>query len=114
MCGIAGVLARPGGAPPDETLLRGMLSTVRHRGPEGAGIYLDAQAGLAHARLSIVDLAGGAQPIANEDATVWVICNGEIFNYVELREELLARGHRLGNGWDTLMMGHLNEVRDPA
>jgi asparagine synthase (glutamine-hydrolysing) len=111
MCGIAGMVDLGGGRPPDEALLRRMIALLRHRGPEGAGLYRDAVAGLAHARLSIVDLAGGRQPIANEDGTVWVVCNGEVFNYPELRAELLARGHRFRTGSDTEVIVHLYEER---
>ncbi len=101
MCGVAGMVDLGGGRPPDTALLRRMIALLRHRGPEGAGLYRDAVAGLAHARLSIVDLAGGRQPIANEDGSVWVVCNGEVFNYPELRDELLARGHRFRTGSDS-------------
>jgi asparagine synthase (glutamine-hydrolysing) len=111
MCGIAGMVDLGGGRPPDATLLRRMIALLRHRGPEGAGLYRDAVAGLAHARLSIVDLAGGRQPIANEDGTVWVVCNGEVFNYPELRAELLSRGHRFRTGSDTEVIVHLYEER---
>ncbi|MER3419212.1 MAG: asparagine synthase (glutamine-hydrolyzing) [Chloroflexota bacterium] len=111
MCGIAGTVDLHGGRPPDEALLRRMLALLRHRGPEGAGLYHDAIAGLAHARLSIVDLAGGRQPLANEDGTVWVVCNGEVFNYPELRAELIARGHRFRTGSDSEVIVHLYEER---
>ena len=78
-----------------------MTDAVRHRGPDDAGLYLDGRVGLGHARLSIIDLSGGQQPMANADGTVWVSFNGEIFNYVELREELIARGHRFAHHSDT-------------
>jgi len=86
-----------------------MALHLRHRGPEGEGYRLDAQAGLAHTRLSIIDLEGGAQPISNETGTVWVVLNGEIFNYVELREELSGRGHRFRTHTDTEVLVHLYE-----
>ncbi len=111
MCGVAGMVDLGGGRPPDTALLRRMIALLRHRGPEGAGLYRDAVAGLAHARLSIVDLAGGRQPIANEDGSVWVVCNGEVFNYPELRDELLARGHRFRTGSDSEVIVHLYEER---
>jgi asparagine synthase (glutamine-hydrolysing) len=111
MCGIAGIVDLTGTAPPDEAVLRRMLATIRHRGPDGAAIFLGPAAGLAHARLSIVDLSGGRQPICNEDGTIWVICNGEVFNYPELRDELLARGHRFRTGSDTEIIVHLYEER---
>ena len=77
-----------------------------HRGPDGNGIYVDGDVGLAHARLSIIDLAGGQQPMCNEDGTVWITFNGEIFNYVELRAELIARGHRFRTTSDTEVIVH--------
>ena len=70
--------------------------------------------GLGHDRLSIIDLSGGLQPISNEDGTVWIICNGEIFNYIELREELQARGHHFRTGSDCEVIVHLYEERGPA
>jgi asparagine synthase (glutamine-hydrolysing) len=90
-----------------------MLSTIRHRGPEVAGVYLNGPIGLGHDRLSIIDLEGGLQPISNEDGTVWVICNGEIFNYIELRQELIARGHQFRTGSDCEVLVHLYEERGP-
>ncbi len=88
-----------------------MVRTIAHRGPDGIGSYFDLEGriGLAHARRSIVDLAGGAQPMCNEDGTVWVACNGEIFNHVELRERLVRRGHRMATGSDTEVLVHLYE-----
>ena len=94
MCGIAGILTYPAGRPPDRAELEAMIARLHHRGPDGTGFYSDSQVGLAHARLSIIDLAGGWQPIHNEDKTIQVIFNGEIFNYIELREELLGYGHQ--------------------
>lgn len=109
MCGIAGIVA----TSPDRTVgadeLRRMLGTLRHRGPDQFGIYTDAHAGLGNARLSIVDLGGGQQPIANEDGTRWIVFNGEIFNHVELRPELEARGHRFVTHCDTEVILHLYE-----
>ena len=110
MCGIAGIY-RLDGAPVERDLLRRMSSALAHRGPDGEGLYLDGSAGLGHRRLSIIDLAGGAQPIANEDRTVWVICNGEVYNFRELRADLLARGHRFATGSDSETIVHLYEER---
>jgi asparagine synthase (glutamine-hydrolysing) len=110
MCGIAGVLGLASDAPPpsvDE--LRRMASALHHRGPDAAGIYHDAQAGLSHARLSIVDLAGGKQPLANEDGSLWICFNGEIFNHVELRAELTALGHVFRTRSDTEAIVHAFE-----
>src|SRR5687768_18224983 len=84
MCGIAGIVRRaPIGVSPD--LLARMAAAMRHRGPDGFGVYAGARAGLAHVRLSIIDLSGGAQPLANEDGSLLVVFNGEIYNFVELR-----------------------------
>src|SRR5439155_19606556 len=96
MCGIAGIVARTrlhDASPPSLEQLRAMCGALHHRGPDEFGIYRDQRAGLAHARLSIIDLASGQQPLANEDHTLWVAFNGEIFNYVELRAELAGLGH---------------------
>lgn len=110
MCGIGGIVDLSGrhGVPSREALQR-MLGALRHRGPDEYGLYRDTHAGLAHARLSIVDLATGQQPLANEDESLWVVFNGEIFNYVELREELLAIGHRFRTKSDTELIVHAYE-----
>ena len=92
MCGIAGIVETDG-APVNGGVLERMISMLRHRGPDGSGVKLLGQAGLAHARLSIIDLSGGAQPMSNEDGSIWVTFNGEIYNYVELRADLESRGH---------------------
>ncbi len=107
MCGIAGIVALRDGPPPAsrEALAR-MAGSLRHRGPDEFGIYRDGRAGLAHARLSIIDLSTGQQPLSNEDGTIWIVYNGEIFNYVELREELAARGHRFRTKSDTEVIVH--------
>lgn len=109
MCGIAGILNLTPGRPPREPELAAMITQLRHRGPDGYGFYHDDQAGFAHARLSIIDLAGGKQPIHNEDQTVWVTFNGEIFNYLELRAELEQQGHRFYTHSDTEVLVHLYE-----
>src|SRR5215210_7450288 len=102
MCGIAGIINRRTGAePPDREALIRMASALYHRGPDEFGIYRDAQAGLAHARLSIIDLATGQQPLANAAGTLWIAFNGEIFNYVELRSELEREGRRFRTRSDT-------------
>jgi len=91
-----------------------MLAMIRHRGPDQFGIYRDNQVGLGSARLSIIDLAGGQQPISNEDETVWIVFNGEIFNYIELRPGLEAKGHRFATASDTEVIIHLYEEYGPA
>src|SRR5687767_7835950 len=101
MCGIAGYFAlTPRPLAPREVLER-MVEAVRHRGPDAAGVYLDSRAALGHRRLSIIDLAGGAQPLSTADQRLWVTFNGEIFNYVELTEELTRRGRAFRTRSDT-------------
>jgi asparagine synthase (glutamine-hydrolysing) len=108
MCGICGVVETAGrNAAPE--LLDVMTRALGHRGPDGQGRHLDRHVGLGHTRLSIIDLAGGDQPIFNEDRSVAVVFNGEIFNYRELTEELLARGHRFRTHSDTETIVHLYE-----
>ena len=104
MCGVCGIVSYVG--PPDLALLRRMMSRLGHRGPDGSGWYRDRHAALGHTRLAIIDTAGGAQPLCNEDGTVWVTFNGEIFNYVELREELRHRGHTFRTAGDTEVIVH--------
>src|SRR6266498_1999802 len=113
MCGIVGVLNLTDHPPVDEMMFSGMLSMIHHRGPDGFGIYRDACVGLGSARLSIIDISGGDQPIGNEDGTLWIVFNGEIFNYVELRPELEARGHRFSTRSDTEVILHLFEEYGP-
>jgi asparagine synthase (glutamine-hydrolysing) len=110
MCGIAGILARSNGAvrPARETLAR-MAGALYHRGPDEFGVYRQGPVGLAHARLSIVDLVSGQQPLANEDGTSWIVFNGEVFNYVELRDELAALGHHFRTRSDTEVIVHAYE-----
>src|SRR5215831_1035526 len=109
MCGIAGIFNVQSNGPIDVDLLKKMVSIQRHRGPDEFGVYRDTDIGMGSARLSIVDLKGGRQPIHNEDRTVWTVFNGEIFNYRELRAELLARGHRVYTNTDTEVIVHLYE-----
>ncbi len=108
MCGIAGYVAEAID-PKDDSVLRRMLAAVRHRGPDASGVYLDETAALGHARLSILDLAGGGQPMCNEDGSLWITFNGEIFNYLELRAHLIARGHRFSTRSDTEVILHAFE-----
>jgi asparagine synthase (glutamine-hydrolysing) len=88
-------------------MLQRMISAIRHRGPDECGFYTDARVGLGHARLSIIDLAGGRQPMSIADGKFWITFNGEIFNYVELREELIKKGHRFATHSDTEVILHL-------
>jgi asparagine synthase (glutamine-hydrolysing) len=113
MCGIAGFYRLPIALDQRRSLLQRMIGTLAHRGPDGSGTYLDGDLGLAHARLSIIDVGGGRQPMCNEGGTVWITFNGEIFNYVELRAELIARGHTFKTNSDTEVIVHLYEERGP-
>jgi asparagine synthase (glutamine-hydrolysing) len=110
MCGIAGVAVSGGRPAPDPGVLLSMISQLRHRGPDGIRIYRDRQAGLACARLSIVDPLNGHQPVPNEDETVWAVSNCEIFNAEHLRERLIARGHTFRTRCDSEVIVHLYEA----
>jgi asparagine synthase (glutamine-hydrolysing) len=109
MCGIAGIINFQG-KEDQEAVLNPMLRAMHHRGPDATGIYLSDHAGLGHARLSIIDLSGGYQPIHNETKSVWIVFNGEIFNYPELREDLIKKGHRFYTKSDTEVIIHLYEA----
>jgi asparagine synthase (glutamine-hydrolysing) len=109
MCGISGILDLAGTSPPSDGELSAMIRQLHHRGPDGFGTYRTHRVGLAHARLSIIDIAGGTQPIHNEDKTVWVVFNGEIFNYIELRRDLERQGHAFYTHSDTEVIVHLYE-----
>ena len=100
MCGVAGVLRQPGQTP-DPALLQRMISAIAYRGPDERGVYCDDEVGLAHARLSIIDVADGQQPMKSPESGITVVFNGEIFNYLELRAQLVARGHRFRTRSDT-------------
>src|SRR5689334_9983884 len=105
MCGIAGVLAASGGKA-DRDVLERMLERLHHRGPDAVGFHLDGAVGLGVARLRIVDLTTGDQPMGNEDGSVQVAFNGEIYNHVALREALSRRGHRFRTRADTEVIAH--------
>lgn len=109
MCGIAGIAFVDQRTLPAQALLEPMIHALHHRGPDGYGFHCEPGVGLAHARLSIIDLATGDQPISNEDHTVQVIFNGEIFNYIELRAELRACGHQFRTQSDTEVIVHAYE-----
>jgi len=111
MCGIAGRVNQA--APVDRAEIFRMTELIAHRGPDDHGYHLRTRVGLGHRRLSIIDLAGGRQPLANEDDTVWIVFNGEIYNHVELRRELIARGHRFRTHSDTEAIVHAYEEWGP-
>ena len=108
MCGIAGFLTDPGQVP-DRSLLKSMCDRLIHRGPDAEGFFRDAGVALGHRRLSIIDLAGGDQPLGNEDGRIQVVFNGEIYNYQELQRDLLKKGHRFATRSDTEVLVHLYE-----
>lgn len=112
MCGVAGIFSKRGEASRSQLLE--MAGELRHRGPDGTGLLLDGSFGMVNTRLSIVDLAGGDQPIGNEDGRYWVMQNGEIYNHPELRRELESHGHRFGTTSDTEVIVHAFEQWGPG
>lgn len=114
MCGIAGVAALRGEALPPRERLENMCATIAHRGPDDQGIHLQNGVALGARRLSIIDVEGGRQPLFNEDRTVCLVFNGEIYNYRELRQSLLAKGHRFRSATDGEVLVHLWEDHGPG
>ncbi|HEU4334163.1 MAG TPA: asparagine synthase (glutamine-hydrolyzing) [Candidatus Eisenbacteria bacterium] len=111
MCGIAGILDRTGATP---SVVERMGETIAHRGPDEATVHLEPGLGFAFRRLAIIDLVTGSQPVANEDESIWVMLNGEIYNYRELRAGLIERGHTFRTTGDTEVLAHLYEEEGPA
>ncbi len=109
MCGICGVFEYRTGQPVDHKQLQRMTDTLIHRGPDGEGFLEEPGIGLGMRRLSIIDVSGGQQPIPNEDKTIWIILNGEIYNYRALQEKITRLGHRLRTNSDTEVILHLYE-----
>ncbi|MGH9790346.1 MAG: asparagine synthase (glutamine-hydrolyzing), partial [Candidatus Acidiferrales bacterium] len=107
MCGIAGMMDVALRKPADEQVVRRMCRTLVHRGPDDEGVYVNGAVGLGMRRLSIIDVAGGHQPIHNEDRNVWVVLNGEIYNFPDLRSDLEKSGHRFRTRSDTEVIAHL-------
>ena len=120
MCGIAGIVGAGGGdLAADRAIMLRMLGLIRHRGPDQFGVYQDGTATLGSARLSIIDLSSGQQPIGNEDGTLWIVFNGEIFNYVELRPgprkaRAPLRHQQRYRGAAAFLRGVRDRVRAPA
>ena len=112
MCGIAGIVSQHMGRI-QQAELQTMGEAIRHRGPDDEGLYLGDHVGLAHRRLSIIDLVTGHQPMTNEDSSIWIVFNGEIYNYLELRLELMSKGHRFKTASDTEVLVHLYEEYGP-
>lgn len=113
MCGICGVVDWQGSRPIDVAVLKQMVWRMRHRGPDEYGLYVSEHVGLGHARLSIIDPEGGSQPMTNEDGSLWIVFNGEIYNHVELRPGLEGKGHRFSTRCDTEVILHLYEEYGP-
>src|SRR5687767_15925586 len=109
MCGIAGFASSSVLGPDERHRARGMRDVLVHRGPDGAGLWADDYAALAHRRLSIVDLAGGHQPLSNETGAIWVTYNGEIYNHADVRRELESAGHQYRTRSDTETIVHAYE-----
>src|SRR6476646_5399380 len=106
MCGICGQFNFASNAPVDPEIIRRMAGSIAHRGPDDEGYFVSGPIGLGFRRLSIIDLAGGHQPMADPEQTVWVIFNGEIYNFKELRVELEQHGHRFRTQCDTEVIVH--------
>ncbi len=114
MCGICGkVTLGRNAASVESGLIRAMMDTIRHRGPDDDGLYVARGVGLGHLRLSIIDLGSGHQPLSNEDGTIWIVFNGEIYNYRELRAFLVGKGHVFKTQTDTEVIVHLYEELGP-
>jgi asparagine synthase (glutamine-hydrolysing) len=109
MCGICGIFSIGDSSPVSMQLLQEMNRTMVHRGPDDEGYHIDGPAGLAMRRLSIIDVEGGHQPLDNEDSSIWIVFNGEIYNYLELRTHLTRKGHRFRTDSDTEAIVHLYE-----
>ena len=109
MCGICGVYNAQSGEPVSEQLIEHMTHLISHRGPDDSGAYLDGPVGLGFARLSIIDLDGGHQPMSNETGDIWIVFNGEIWNYQVLRKELTEKGHQFRTNCDTETIIHAYE-----
>src|SRR5258706_51326 len=114
MCGIVGIVRLDGGDVVEESRVKRMRDVLRHRGPDGEGLWLEGPVGLGHRWLSIVDVAGGQQPMSNEDGAVWITYNGEIYNHAALRPGLEAKGHRYQTRSDTETILHLYEEEGDA
>ena len=114
MCGIVGILNLQESEPITHPTIHHMLAQVAHRGPDEWGVYVNGRIGLGHTRLSIIDLAGGQQPIKNEDGQKWIVYNGEVYNFEAIRPRLEAKGHQFSTQTDTEVVLHLYEEAGPA
>jgi asparagine synthase (glutamine-hydrolysing) len=111
MCAIAGIFSSSGISEEQKASLKRMGDVMTHRGPDGEGYHVESSIGLVHRRLSIIDVEGGGQPLCNEDGTIWIVFNGEIYNYIELREQLIQKGHVFKTSSDTEVIVHLYEEK---
>jgi len=111
MCGIAGFInsRKPINEAEGESILNRMLTRINHRGPDDCGLYLEPGIGMGNVRLSIIDLSGGYQPLSNEDGSLWIVYNGEVFNYIELQDDLIKKGHTFKTHCDTEVILHMYE-----
>ena len=110
MCGICGKINRDLDAPMDEGAIRRMTAVMAHRGPDGEGVFVKDHVGLGHRRLAVIDLSPAArQPMSNEDGSIWIVFNGEIYNFVALRDDLIRKGHIFRSMSDTEVIVHLYE-----
>jgi asparagine synthase (glutamine-hydrolysing) len=113
MCGICGKFVFEANGRVSPELVKAMADTIHHRGPDDEGYYFSGQVGLGFRRLSIIDLQSGHQPLSNEDGSIWIVYNGEIYNYQELRTLLLGSGHTFKTQTDTEVIVHLYEEFGP-
>ena len=109
MCGIVGFINHRKSLAEAESILNRMMTRIHHRGPDDCGLYLEPGMGMGNVRLSIIDLSGGDQPLSNEDGSLWIVYNGEVFNYIELHEDLVKKGHRFRTQCDTEVILHMYE-----
>jgi len=111
MCGIAGFIdsGKSISEAEGEPILNRMMTRIHHRGPDDCGLYIEPGMGMGNVRLSIIDLAGGDQPLSNEDGTLWIVYNGEVFNYIELHDDLIKKGHKFKTHCDTEVILHMYE-----
>ena len=111
MCGIAGIFGPEGSMSPEQRrgVIAQMCRVIEHRGPDDEGFHIDGGLAIGMRRLSIIDLFTGRQPISNEDGSIWIVFNGEIYNFQELRDDLIRRGHTFHTGTDTEVIVHLYE-----
>ncbi len=109
MCGICGAISAKAQDPINRSVIERMNRALAHRGPDDEGYYIHGPVGMGHRRLSIIDLETGRQPISNEDGTVWIVFNGEIYNYRQLRKQLFEKGHQFATNTDTEVIVHLYE-----